>query len=328
MPALRLHAEQLRLARLLGVAPDALRFLRELDASALAELHDASRAVLLARHRPLFRRVASASKLLPVALSAWIAEQALGPLLCARIAGELSVAGTLALCRHLPAPFMADVSLHMESSALLELAQHLPDATLQEITGTLLARGEYLILGELVDTLPIALIHRIATQFCSAEEVLRATQFVEQPLRLEALIGMLPGAEQQRLARLAADPGQGLMKAALSLLHRLPPGWQRRLLDTAVADGDATLEALVREVDRLGVWADALPLAALLDRAGKWKLLQLPLWREDALRSRALVHATRPGLMPYARSLFAALAPEERERALKALARAGQPRQS
>lgn len=324
MPPLRLHAEQLRLARLLGIAPECLHFLRELDADALAALHDACQAVLLARHQPLFRRLANASKLLPVSLSAWIAEHALGPLLCARIAGELSVAGTLALCRHLPAPFMAEVSLHMESGALLEVAVHLPDATLQEIAGTLLAQGEYLLLGELVDTLPIALIHRIAVRFCSAEEVLRTSLFVEQPLRLEALLEMLPGAELQRLARLAAEPRQGLLPEALSLLQRVPPGWQRRLVDAAIADGDATLEALVREVDRLGLWASVLPLATLLDRAGKWKLLKLALWREVDLRNRALAEVTRPGLMPYARNLFASLAPHERERALKALACAGQ----
>lgn len=328
MRALRHHAEQLRLARLLGVTPESLHFLGELDAPELASLHDACQAALLARHRPLFQRLASVSKLLPVSLSAWIAEHALGPLLCARIAGELSVAGTLALCRHLSAPFMAEVSLHMESGVLLDIAVHLPDATLQKITRALLARGEYMLLGELVDALPIALIHRIAAQFCSGEEALRTSLFVEQSMRLEALLGVLPGAELQGLSRLAADPRQGLLPEALFLLHRTSPSWQRRLVDAAIADGEATLEALVREVDRQGLWASALPLVALLDRAGKWKLLQLAIWREDELRRRALAEAARPGLQPHARTLFAALAPDERERALKALARAGQPPQA
>lgn len=321
MPA-RHHAESRRLARVLGVPDHRLSFLREVATADVAALHLASRDLLRSRHRPLYRRLARTSHLLPVSLAAWIAEHALGPLLCARIAAEMGIPATTLLCQHLSPPFMAEVCPYMDVETLSRLALQLPRDTLREIARHLIERGEHIVLGELADTLPDELLQRMAESFGSADTVLRISLFMEQADRIEYLLSLLPLEELPALSRVAADPRRELLPEALSLLQRVSPEWRRRLLDAAIADGDGPLESLLREVDRLGLWRDALPLTSLLDRAGRWRLLQLPLWRDADLRRRALRQAARPLLLPHARILLGTLPPDERERALHALEKA------
>lgn len=322
MPALRHLAERQRLAHLLGVPEDRLGFLRELDASALATLHGASRALLRASHRPLYRRLARASRLLPVSLAAWIAEHAMDPLLCGRIADEMSVTATAALCQHLSAAYMAAVCPHMDVDSLAGLTRLLPREQLREVCHHLLERGDYIVVGALVDALPEDIVQRMAQTFTTPETILRVSLFMEQPGRIEYLLSLLAPDDLPRLASLAAQPQPGLLPEALSLLHRVSPTWRRRLADAAIADGNATLAGLVREVDRLSLWSSAVPLTSLMDRAGRWKLLQLDVWRDADLRRRALRQAAAPRLLPHARALLGTLPADEREPALRALDRA------
>lgn len=322
MPAPRHHAEIRRLARELGTPVDRLRFLREVDARDVAELHRATRTLLRSEHRPLYRRLARSSRVLPVSLAAWIAGHTLGPLLCARIAAEMGIPATAHLCQHLSPTFMAEVSPHMDIDALTGLALQLPREQLREIARLLLERNEHIILGELADALPDEMLPRMVDTFGSAGNVLQVAYFMERPDHIEALLSLRPLDELPVLARVAADPGQGLLAELLSLLHRVSSPWRRRLLDAALADGDGTLTALLREVDRLGHWRSVLPLTPLLDRAGRWKLLQLPVWRDPDLRRRALRQAATPALLPHARLLLGTLPDSARERALHALEQA------
>lgn len=322
MPSLRHRAECRRFARVLGVSTDRLCFLRETEAADVAALHRACRDLLRARHRPLYRRMARSSRLLPVSLAAWIAEHALGPMLCARIAAEMGIPATVQLCQHLSPGFMAEVSPHMDIDTLSGLALQLPRDQLREIAHLLLERGEHIVLGELADVMPDEMLQRMTETFGNAATVLQVSLFMEQPDRIEFLLALLPLEELPAMTRTAADPDRGLLPEALSLLQRVSPSWRRRLLDAAVADGEGTLVALLREVDRMALWREAVPLGSLLDRAGRWKLLQLPLWREADLRRRALRQAATPPLLPHARSLLGSLPPGERERALHALEQA------
>lgn len=321
MSNLRQHAERLRLARLFEESPDRLDFLRELSAADLATLHAACRTVLLAPHRALYQRLAHVSKLLPTALTAAIAEHTLGPLLCARISAEMSVPRTAALCQHLSPPFMAAVTLHMEMSALADLAAALPLESLRSIARELVARGEFITLGELVDFLPPGITTRIAAEITSGEVMLRISMFIQSPARLQSMLEQLPLSELGAVARAAADSSLGLLPLALSLLQRLTPIWQHRLIDTAISEGKATLTNLVLETDRQDLWSEALPFSALLDRASQHQLLSLRIWKDEDLLVRALRNARNPASRPFLQALLANLPAEALEHAMAVMAR-------
>lgn len=321
MNSLLQHAERLRLARLFEESPDRLDFLSELSAVELATLHGACRAVLLAPHRALYQRLAHVSKLLPTTLTAYIAEHTLGPMLCARISAEMSVPRTMTLCQHLSPSFMAAVTLHMDMASLADLAPALPSESLRSITRELVARGEFITLGELVDSLPPGITTRIAAEIASGEVMLRISLFIQSPARLQSVLEQLPLSELGALARAAADSRLGLLPQALSLLQRITPIWQHRLIDTAIAEGEATLANLVLETDRQDLWSAALPFSSLLDRAAQQQLLSLQVWKDEELLVRALGNARDPAARPYLQALLAQLPAESLECAMAVMAR-------
>lgn len=325
MNRLRQHAERLRLAQLLEVSPDQLDFLCELSDTELANLREACRAALLLPHRALYQRLAHVSKLLPTTLAAYIAEHTLGALLCARISAEMSVPRTLALCQHLSPPFMAAVTLHMDMDSLADIAAALPEASLRAIARELAARGDFITLGELVDFLPPGITTPIAAEIASGEVMLRMSLFIKSPARLQSVLEQLPLSELGALARAAADSRLGLLPQALSLLHGLTPIWQRRLIDTAIAEGEATLTNLVLETDRQDLWSSALPFSGLLDRSAQLKLLSLRVWKDEGLLARALRNARNPASRPFLQALLAKLPSPALERAMAAMARQEDP---
>lgn len=322
MDTLRGHAERLRIAALLEVEPDRLACLQDLSAHELVALHDACRAALHEAHRPLYQRLARSSRLLPASLSAWIAEHTLGPLLAAHTAAEMSVPATMAMCRHLSARFMAEVTPHLELDRVTELTVALPMAQVEACTRELLARREYMTLGRMVDRMPPAITERLAGTLLAPDDLLRAALFIEDGDRLLLLVEQMPPHALVALVETATDPLQGLLPHGLYLLRRLPPVWQRRFIDTALVGGDELLSRLLQETHRRGLWSGVIPLAALLDRNGRRQVLGLSAWRDGALRRAALAQATVPGQRPHVLGIVAEAESPQRERLLAALLRA------
>lgn len=319
MDALRLHAERVRLAALLEVDVDRLPTLDGLDCREIARLHDGVRAALHEAHRGLYQRLARSSRLLPASLSAWIAEHTLGAFLSAHTATEMSVPATMALCRHLSPRFMAEVTPHMELDRIADLSAALPLAQVQACTRELLARGEYMTLGRMVDRTPIPITEKLAIAFASPADLLRIALFVEDSDRLLVLLEHLPPASLAALVQTATDPGQGLLPNGLYLLRRVSPVWQRRLVDTALVAGDALLTRLLRETHRRGLWESVVPLAALLDRQGRRQVLALSAWRDEALLDGALRQAGRPEQRAHILGILGELPPAQREQLLARL---------
>src|SRR3546814_16105024 len=85
------RAEMQRLARLVLPHTSGLTYLEAVDLATLKQLRERSTAMLYDADREALQRIANAARLLPSAIAALIAEKALGPLLCARIAGLLVV---------------------------------------------------------------------------------------------------------------------------------------------------------------------------------------------------------------------------------------------
>ena len=83
------RAEILKLARMLGPRPSELAYLEAVGLADLRALREQTVEVLWDADGATMSRLAAASKLLPAALTATIAQRAFGPLLAARMAGHL-----------------------------------------------------------------------------------------------------------------------------------------------------------------------------------------------------------------------------------------------
>src|SRR5437660_10323220 len=110
----RSAVEIAKLARLLAVAPADLGYLAKVPASDLRALREQIEDMLFTAHGQALSRIATASKVLPAGLVAVIGERAFGPLLCARLAGMLEPSRAVDIASRMPAPFLAQLVVHLD----------------------------------------------------------------------------------------------------------------------------------------------------------------------------------------------------------------------
>lgn len=290
MTDFRKHAERVKLARLLHTSPEQLAYLDTLDLSTLQTLRFSCRRFLLEEHRGLFRRVATAIRILPAALVAMLAERVLGPLLCARVADELETARVLQLVRHLSSEFVASVAVHVETDRTRELATALPLSDVLDISRILVERREYSLMGDLVGNLPLSLIEAMLRNIRDGEALLRIAFFVENTQRLSDILDVLPPEQVMSVIRAAADENTDLWPEALALISVVKPHWQRRLVSMAVDGDEATLVSMVRGVVKHDLWPTALPLLELMTENHRRRVINLPVVHDEAVL-RQLLHA-------------------------------------
>lgn len=288
MTDFRKQAEVVKLARLLGTVPEALVFLDALDASALQDLRQASSRYLLGKQRAQLGRIATASKLLPVSLVSCIAERAMGPLLCARVASEISAHRAIEISRHLSPAFMASAALHLEPELARDITAALPVTRVVAVARELVAQKEFITLGDLVDMLPMSIIEAVVRDQRDGETLLRIGFFIENPARLNAILDTLPLARLQAIIAAAADEKADLWPYALALMSVVTPQWQERLVTMAAEGDEQTLSSMIRGVVKHDLWSAVLPLLGLMTEANRRRVINLPVLQDDFVLRRLL----------------------------------------
>lgn len=231
-----IHAEVLKLARLLQREPDELAYLRDVPSDDLRALRDRVTDVLFDAHGPALGRLAAASRLLPIGVIALIAERALGPVLTALIAGMIDTSRAVEVASKLPTVFVADVATHLDPRRASDVVAGIPAGRIAEIASELARRREYVTIGRFVGRLgPEATV--AAVDVMDAETVLHVTFVAEDKDRLDHLIG---GLEQHRLGELldAAERFR-MWDELLDLFGRLDEPLRSRYLAAAAARGGA-----------------------------------------------------------------------------------------
>lgn len=112
--ALEAQAETLKLARLLDCDAERLIYLEEVPLDDLRALRQQITEVLFTAHEASMRRLATASKLLPVGLVANLGQHTFGPMLSARIAGLLDTDRAVDVATRMPTEFLADVACELD----------------------------------------------------------------------------------------------------------------------------------------------------------------------------------------------------------------------
>ena len=292
MADFRRIAELTKLARLLNTQPDALDGLQALSSAQLRDLRLTSVQVLLNERRALFSRLASASKLLPNALIATIAERSLGPLLCARVAGEMATPRAIEIARHLKPEFLAHAVVHLETERACELTAAMPVATVEAAAQVLIAEREFIVLGDLVGNLPVHITNAILPKITDGEAILRSAFFLENTDRISSMMEALPESMLQMLIKTAADERLDLWSHALALISSVPEVWQRKLVGMATSGDEGTLTSMVLGVIKHDLWEVALPLLTLMSDDGVRRLVNLPALADDTVM-RKLLHSAQ-----------------------------------
>lgn len=213
---IELRAEILKLARLLGFQPEEVGYLSALPASEVSQLREQVTELLFDSHLGALKRLASASRLLPVALVAQMGEKAFGPLLSARITGLLDPDKAVDVAARLPDAFLADAAVELDPRRASAVLARMPPERIGAVSAELAARGEYVTMGRFVGHLPDESIRATLDVFGPAD-TLQVALVLENKERLEDLVELLGPDRLEEM--LAAADSAGLGAEARELLE-------------------------------------------------------------------------------------------------------------
>jgi hypothetical protein len=203
--ALEVRAEVLKIARLFGRAPAELHYLEQLSAAELRDLREQVTEALFGSQGSALARLAAASRLLPVALVAQLAERAFGPVLSARVAGLIEADRAVEMAAKLPIPFLADIAVELDPRRAQDVIARIPSSQIAAITRELTRRREYVAMGRFVGHLPDDSI-RAAIGAMDAVTLLNVSLVLENKEKLPEVIGLLePGRFEEMVALAAAS---------------------------------------------------------------------------------------------------------------------------
>ncbi len=197
------HAEILKLARLLQRKPEELAYLEQVPLKDLESLRDQVIEALFTDHEAVLRRLAAASRLLPVALVASLSENTFGPILSARIAGLMDPERADEVGQRLSVQFVADIAIELDPRRLRDVIARIPPDRIRAVTRVLARRQEYVTMGRFVGHLKDDALAAAINEL-NDDELVETFLVMEDPPELDRLARL---TDADRVERLAARPG-------------------------------------------------------------------------------------------------------------------------
>jgi len=306
--ALLIQAELVKLSRLLGVSVDELGVLNEESVTDLRALRGVIGAALHDQDRALFGKLVAATKLLPTAIVAVIAEKVMGPMLCARVAGLLEPKQVVEVAKRLSTPFLTEVCLQLDPRSAAAVLRQVPLAVVTAVSAELLRRHEYLTMARFVEVITDEAVQAVAKSMPDAA-VLHLGYFVESPQRLTELVALFDDRRIHAIVRAAlADPAR-LWPEALSLMAQTDSAACERLVRLGLAGDEAVLLSLLQAVNQQQLHRELL---AVLKRLGPGTLTGLagyPRLADPELLGPTFEAAAREGALGHLFPLAVTLEP-------------------
>jgi hypothetical protein len=235
--------EILRLARLLRCPPERLSYLAKVPPEDLRVLREQVVEMLWGAHNQTLEKLAAASKLLPIALVAAIAERAFGPILAARMAGLIEPSRAVEVAVRVPVAFLADIAAEIDPRRTKQVIDGIPAERIAQLTRLLADRQEFVPMGSAVGQLPVATL-RAALEVLDDAELLRAAYLMEDKQRLPELAELL--GHDRLIGMIDVAQRAGLEYEAVDLLSHLDDTQRSEILEV-LHQRDETAHAEVLE---------------------------------------------------------------------------------
>lgn len=248
----------IKLARLLRRDPEQLAYLERLPAEDLRALREQMTEMLFDAHDATFRRLASASKLLPVGLVAMLSQHAFGAMLSARISGMLDPQRAVEVAAKLPPEFLAEIANEIDPRRTSGVIARMPADQVLRVTRELTRRGDYVTMGSFVGHLSDEALRASIGEIDDAT-LLRTAFVLEDRDRLDALAQLVGEERITRLAEVAER--EELWPEAIDLLMNLD---RERVAEGLARLDPGEYKLLERHAREVGV---ELPTAASEDAA-------------------------------------------------------------
>lgn len=307
------QAELEKLSRLLGQRPERLAFLLRMEPASMRKLREQASAALYNANHSALQRAADASRLLPGRLLALLAKNALGPLLCARIAGLMPTDKAMDIAKRLDADFLAKLCLELDPRSAQPLIAAMPPDRIAEIAVVLARQREFIAMARFVDALNTAAIKAVMSALSDDEAVLRIAFYVEDKARLDAIVRLLSDDRLGAIIGRSASSSE-LWPEGLALMSSLGDAQRQRVAQLAGAHDQNVILAMVRATQSHGLWHLLLPLVALMNPADQRRIARLAEDWDEALLLSVARAAHQHGLWQALLGLFAQMRNEAKPR--------------
>ena len=231
---LQTRAEILKLARLLDSPPERLAYLEKVPAQDIRRLREQVTDLLFTANEMTFKRLAAASRLLPVSLVALIGRQAFGPVLAARITGLLDPHRAIEMADTMPIEFLADVAIEIDPRRATAVIAGMPSARTEEVTRELVRRGEFVTMGRFVGHLRTEAL-QAAVGVMGEADLLRTAFVMEEKERLDDLVELMGEDRLEKLVQAARE--EDLWDELIDLVGHLRPERRAALAQRARETG-------------------------------------------------------------------------------------------
>jgi hypothetical protein len=297
--ALEVRAEILKLARLLQRDPASLSYLDQVPPDDLRALRELTTERLFSAHGTTASRLAAASRLLPPALTASLAERAFGPLLSARIAGALEPDRAVEIAAKLSPAFLADVAIELDPRRASDVIARIPAHQVADVAHELVRREEYVTMGRFVGHIaPDALDAALGAM--DDHQLLHVAFVLEQKDALDGIIERLGIERLQGVLEAAAE--EDLWPEALSLFTNLSDERAAAVADAAAGEDDQILDSLIESAHRHQIWVAVLPLTRVMSPEALKRFAGLDAIQGDevidAIVATAIIHGLSDQLLP------------------------------
>jgi len=294
MSRLEHDAEMLKLARFLDLDVQQLDMLATVPAEDIRTLRAQVTHYFFASDHHFFRRLVSASRLLPISVLAMVAEKVLGPLLAARVAGQMDVDRGVGIAERLPTDFLAELCLSLDPEHTQDLIRAMPVNRIRDVGKALAKEKEYVTMARFVEIVTEEAIRGVLADLEDDAALLHIAFFVEEKPRLERILDLVPEARIIRIIELAAARND-LWPEALSLMEHVGPQWRGRLGDLAASLDGHVLDSMIRSVAAEDLWSVVLPVVECMQAESQARFASHPTMQEPEMLRSVLQAADREG---------------------------------
>lgn len=287
--------EVAKLAHELRADESDLHFLVSRSPQELRRLRGHVAEALFTRHEDRVLRLASLSKLLPVPITAKIAELALGPMLSARVAGVLDGRDAAKLAGHLDPKFLTEVSVSLDPKRVAPIVTALPDDLVVDVGRRLLAKQQHLVLARFVSVVDVKLALAVV-ESGTADDLLKVALYTDDTAALDGIVQHLPDLMLAEVLH-AADK-ENAWDAAVNLVTSLSAESLARIVNQIGVVEAGSRNHLVAAVDDNDVWEHVLPALTELDALTASALVNVPHTLDVAVIDRVLGLARELDLAP------------------------------
>ncbi len=276
MSTLASRAELDKLARVLGVEPEAIGFVAQVSAEHIRRLREAVSERVFDQDLEFFHRVARVFRRVPARVAALLAERVFGPFLTARVASEMPAARAVNVARLVSTAFVVDAITELDPRRARDFIRKVPVDIVVAVAIETMRRGDFLTMGRFVDFVSDDVIRAVERAIEDDTVLVRVAYYIGSRNRLDHLIRLFPIERMHAVIRRLGEEGDSPLDEILALVRNVGYALQHELGDLTVAHGEAVLNGLLQAAKERDLWSDLLPVFANLSEDGQRKVVALP----------------------------------------------------